>query len=161
MESENKPDDIRKMQVLEQYKSLVGDVGNVGTRYATANGFYLSVLTALLGVVAYAGAAKPFEDISLPVIFLVAVFAIAICWIWAETIRFYGKLFGGKFAILKELETELAVRVYQREDKEVYVTRGATPLTKNEVKVPIFLGCFFLVIAVVSAIIFVLSLLPR
>jgi hypothetical protein len=57
--SNGSPEDTRRLLVLEQYKSLVDDVGNIGTRYATANGFYLSVVTALLGVLAYTGTGKP------------------------------------------------------------------------------------------------------
>jgi hypothetical protein len=148
------------MMVLEQYKSLVGDVGNVGTRYATANGFYLSVVSALLGVLAYTGTGKPFDEINYPMIALVAVFAVAICWIWRKTIEFYGKLFGGKFAVLKELEKELPFAVYQREHDEVYVKREAEHLTSHEAKVPKFLGWFFGAIAVFAVILFVESLLP-
>lgn len=144
-------DKERKAQVLEQYKSLVSDVGNVGTRYATANGFYLSVLTALLGVLAYVGAGKPIDDTSYPVILLVAVFAIVICSIWRATIVFYGKLFGAKFAVLRQLEGDLAVPVYAREGEEMK-KRNAGHLTENEAKVPLILAWFFGAIAVLAAV---------
>jgi hypothetical protein len=149
----------RKTRVLEQYKSLVSDVGNIGTRYATANGFYLSVITALLGVLAYVGAGKPIEQTTYPVIVLVAVFAIVVCWIWRQTIEFYGKLFGGKFAVLKVLEQELPVQVYALEHKEVYGRGEAEPLTRHEAKVPKFLGWFFGIIAAVAVVLFLSSLL--
>jgi hypothetical protein len=139
-------------RILEQYKSLVGDVGNVGVRYATANGFYLSVLTALLGVLAYAGTGKPFEDMDYLIVVLVAVFAVAICWIWRKTILFYGKLFGGKFAVLKMLEQDLPVQVYKLEFDEVYNKRNAGFLTNHEAKVPLFLGWFFAFIAVAAVV---------
>jgi|KBSMisStaDraftv2_1062788.scaffolds.fasta_scaffold1966301_2 hypothetical protein len=32
---------------LEQYKAYLADLGNVGSRYTTANGFYLPVISAL------------------------------------------------------------------------------------------------------------------
>jgi hypothetical protein len=37
-------------------KRQTADLGNIGARYTTANGFYLSVITALLGVLALAKA---------------------------------------------------------------------------------------------------------
>jgi hypothetical protein len=148
---------------LEQYKSLVEDVGNVGVRYATANGFYLSVLTAILGVLAFVGAGKPAGDWGWLVIFLVAAFAVVICWIWRETVLFYGRLFGAKFALLKRLESELgaAVKVYTEEDKLVYWKKKAgapggevrrAGLTAREKWVPVALGLFFFAVAVAALI---------
>ncbi len=144
--------DPRAALILEQYKSLVADVGSVGTRYATANGFYVSVVTLLLGVMAYAGAGKALDEVSYPVLFIVAVFAVAICWIWRKTIVFYGHLFAGKFEVLKVLEKELPVPVYALEHKAVYLERSAQPLTRNEAKVPLFVGIFFLLIALYSLV---------
>jgi len=142
--------DPRTALVLEQYKSLVADVGNVGTRYATANGFYVSVVTLLLGVMAYAGAGKALDEVSYPVLFIVAVFAVAVCWIWRKTVVFYGHLFAGKFEVLKTLEKELPVPVYALEHKAVYLERSAEPLTKNEAKVPLFMAWFFGLVALLS-----------
>lgn len=145
---------------LEQYKSLVSDVGNIGTRYATANGFYLSVLTALLGVLAYVGTGASIDKTSYPVIALVALFAVVICWIWRKTIAFYGILFRAKFTVLKELEKQLAVPVYARESDEVYTKGKAKPLTEHEASVPLFLGVFFGVIGALAIVLFILSFAP-
>jgi hypothetical protein len=150
--------EARKTLVLEQYKSLVADVGNIGTRYATANGFYLSVLTALLGVLAYVGAGRAIDEVTYPVVLLVAVFGSVVCWIWRKTIEFYGKLFGGKFDVLKKLELELPVWVYHEEYQAVYVERKAEPLTEHEAKVPKYLGWFFLGIAALSLILFIVKM---
>ena len=147
--------DARKALILEQYKSLVGDVGNIGTRYATANGFYLSVLTALLGVLAYVGAGKPIEETNYPIVILVAVFARIICWIWGQTIAFYGRLFGAKFAMLKLLEAELPLQIYEGESKLVYFDKAGSrlpALTEHEARVPQYLGWFFVAIAAASLI---------
>ena len=152
------PNEAEKARQLDQWKALVSDVGNVGTRYATANGFYLSVLTALLAVLAYVGTGKVFEAATYPVIVLVALFAMVICWIWRQTIEFYGKLFGAKFAVLKILEERLPVRVYALEQRELYVTRKAGYLTVHEARVPWMLCWFYGVIAGVSVILFFVTL---
>ena len=145
---------VDSTQLLEQYKSLVGDVASIGTRYATANGFYLSVLTALLGVLAYVGAGKPIDTTSYPVIMLVAAFAVVICFIWHSTIVYYGKLFGAKFAVLKHIESNLSVQVYAREDEEL-TRRSAGRLTDKEVWVPRVLGTFFSVVFLIAVILLV------
>ena len=154
--------DPGKTLVLEQYKSLVGDVGNVGVRYATANGFYLSVLTALMGVLAYVGTGKAIDEVPYPVVILVALFARIICWIWGKTIAFYGRLFLAKFSLLKKLETELevATKVYTEETDLVYKDKDGHPLpglTAHEARVPRILGWFFVVIAVIAALLTVLT----
>lgn len=157
MSSVTPNDDAKVLRVLEQYKSLVSDVGNVGTRYATANGFYLSVLTALLGVLAYVGTGKVIDQTTYPMVLLVAVFAIAICWIWHKTIQFYRKLFRAKFSVLKVLEKHLPVQVYESEDQQVY-TDGTKPLTEHEASVPMVLGVFYAVIGVIAVIMFFVEL---
>jgi hypothetical protein len=159
--------DTREL-VLEQYKSLVGDVGNIGVRYATANGFYLSVLTALLGVIAYVGAGKPIGDMSYLVMFLVAAFGTVICWIWRETVSFFARLFYAKFELLKKLETELgvAVKVYTEEDELVYwevktdsidkkIKLRRPGLIAREKMVPVCLGVLFLFIGAVALLLLV------
>lgn len=148
------PSDPEKNRLLDQWKSLVTDVGSVGTRYATANGFYLSVLTALLAVLAYVGSGKVFEAATYPVIALVAVFAMVVCWIWRKTILFYGNLFGAKFTVLKILEERLPVRVYALEERELYVTRKAGYLTTHEALVPKLLTWFYGVIAALAVLLF-------
>jgi hypothetical protein len=148
-------DPAERTTVLEQYKALIGDVGNIGTRYATANGFYLAVVTGLIGVLAFTGAEKSLSTLSAFAIFLVSAFASGICWIWRETIRFYGKLFKGKFHVLRELEASLPVKVYQLENDKVYGKEeegglGAKPLTLNEERVPCVLMWFFGVVALLA-----------
>jgi hypothetical protein len=46
---------------MDQYKAYLADLGNVGSRYATANGFYLSIISALLGVLAPDGVGQDFR----------------------------------------------------------------------------------------------------
>src|SRR5436190_19870742 len=70
--------------LLEQYKALIGDVGNIGTRYATANGFYLSIVSALLGVVAFTESGKPLAQVDLVLVLTVAAFAVVVCHVWMK-----------------------------------------------------------------------------
>src|SRR2546425_175597 len=100
--------------LLEQYKALIGDVGNIGTRYATANGFYLSIVSALLGVVAFTESGKPLAQVDLVLVLTVAAFAIVVRHVWMKTLAFYRGLFGVKLQLLGEMEKELAFRHVRR-----------------------------------------------
>ncbi len=135
--------------LLEQYKALIGDVGNIGTRYATANGFYLSIVSALLGVLAFTESGKPFAQVDLVLVLMVSAFAIVICTIWAKTLEFYRGLFGVKLQILGEMEKGLAFPAYAKE-YQMMQERGVRPLIDNEKWVPRILGVFFGALAVAA-----------
>ncbi len=45
---------------LDQYKAYLDDLGNIGTRYTTANGFYVSIVSALLAILALAQKGEAF-----------------------------------------------------------------------------------------------------
>jgi hypothetical protein len=141
--------------LIEQYKALVGDVGNIGTRYATANRFYLSIVSALIGVVAFTESGKLFEQVDLVLILVVAAFAIVICRLWIKTLQFYQGLFGVKLQLLGEMETNLAFPAYAREF-QLMKDRGVSPLIENEIWVPrILLGFFAAVACAAVVLIFV------
>jgi hypothetical protein len=140
--------------LLEQYKAVIGDIGNIGIRYTTANRFYLSVMSAFVGVLALSESGKPPEEVNLPLVLVVSVFAMVICYIWTKTVLFYRALFGAKLQILGEMEKGLAFPAYAREF-EIMKANGVAPLTDNERKVPLILWGFFAAVAAVSLVLMV------
>jgi len=137
---------MNESTLLEQYKALIGDVGNIGTRYATANRFYLSIVSAVVGVVVFTESGKLLEQVDLVLIAIVSAFAIVICHIWTKTLQFYEALFGVKLQLLGEMEKELAFPAYSREF-QLMRERGIRPLIENEIWVPRILWGFFAAIA--------------
>jgi hypothetical protein len=135
--------------LIEQYKAVIGDVGNIGTRYTTANRFYLSIISAFVALLALTESGKAFEDVNLLLVLIVSIFAMVICYIWTKTVSFYRALFGAKLQVLGEMEKGLAFPVYARE-YEIMKERGVAPLTDNERNVPVILWGFFGAVAVVS-----------
>jgi hypothetical protein len=135
--------------LLEQYKAVIGDVGNIGTRYTTANRFYLSVVSAFVAVLALTESGKALEDVNLLLVLIVSIFAMIICYIWTKTVNFYRALFGAKLQVLGEMEKGLAFPAYARE-LEIMKEKGVQPLTENERNVPVILWGFFGAVAVVS-----------
>src|ERR1700730_13245230 len=85
---------------LEQYKAYLGDLGNIGTRYATVQGFYVSVIVALISVLALAESNKILSQLQTGTLVVVCLFAVALCIVWALTIRFYQRVFRAKVRVL-------------------------------------------------------------
>lgn len=132
---------------LEQYRAYLQDVGNIGTRYATSNGFYLSIVTALLGVLALSQAGAP-SNLQLLLRITVPFFAVAICWIWAKTLRFYKHLFKAKFDVLREIEVAGGLFPGMKREAELFTESKGQWLTKNERRVPILLALPFVVVLI-------------
>jgi amino acid transporter len=131
---------------LEQYKSYVIDLGNIGARYATTNGFYLSVVSALLGILAFVGTGKALNDIQPVIMVGVPAFGCVVCWIWYKTNYFYSSLFAAKFAVLRKMEEVLSFKPYTVE-REILKKQKLVWLARNERKVPFTLGILFAAIA--------------
>jgi hypothetical protein len=140
---------------LEQYKAYMGDLGNIGTRYATVQGFYVSVFAALVSILALAESGKILSPLPTSTLVVVCSFAIPLCILWAATIRFYGGLFAAKFAVLKVLEANLAYNCFEEEykvrsfDKETQKFDRKPFLTKIEVIIPIVVGFLFFALAAI------------
>lgn len=134
---------------LEQYKAYLADLGNIGTRYATLQGFYVSVIAALLTLLALADTNKLFFKIETSELIVVCLFSIALCFVWSLTIHFYGRLFRAKFAILKALECSLAYHCFEEEYKQLEPKHF---LTKIEAWIPIVLTLFFAAMAAIRII---------
>jgi hypothetical protein len=130
---------------VEQYKAYLQDLGNIGTRYTTSNGFYLSVVTALLGILSLMKPGQGLADLQNILRIAVPLFAIGLCFVWRKTLRFYSDLFGAKFAVLKEMEQSGGLfPAYERE----YELLPKQWLIDNEARIPLFLALPFLVILV-------------
>lgn len=136
---------------LEQYKAYLADLGNVGSRYATVSGFYVSVISALLGILAVAESSKLFGKLETATLIVVCAFASCLCIVWSGIIRFYGALFRAKLTVLSRLEEHLSYPCF----KEEFATlKGSNVrfLTEWERYVPLILILFFVVLAAIRVI---------
>jgi hypothetical protein len=135
---------------LGQYTAYLSDLGNVGSRYATVSGFYVSVVSALLGLLAI-GKAKLFGTTEPnALIEIVALFASLLCANWARTIWYYHNLFEVKFEVLKRIEKHLPVHCFGIERCKIKEGFTGHTLTAYEAVVPLLLCIFFAVIFVMS-----------
>ena len=103
--------------LLEQYKSYVGDLGNIGSRYTTTNGFYLSIVSALIAFIGFTRKEESLETLRGWIYIAVPIFAILLCLVWHLTMKFYSGLFKVKFDVLREMEQRLPFPTYETEDR--------------------------------------------
>jgi hypothetical protein len=102
--------DTRK-ELLELYKLQVEMADRVSGRRQAANNFYLSVNTLLVG----GTAALARIGLGQWNVVVIALAGLAISALWVRSIGSYASLNDGKFAVITELEAELAAQPFTRE----------------------------------------------
>jgi hypothetical protein len=146
--------------MLEQYKLYVTMADNVSGRRSQTNAFFISVLSALLAILALAGEKSLLKDVQAVVFLSTGIMGLLLCWVWALNIRSYRQLNSGKFKIIHEMEQQLPYRCYE-EEWEVLgggeESKKYLRLTRVERYVPILLAIPFLLIVVYVACSFFLS----
>lgn len=150
----NQPPSAPPTSLIEQYKAYITDLGNVGSRYATANGFYVSTVSALLAILAFARPAEDRSVLGAIVRIVIPGVACLVCWIWRRTIIYYAALFQTKFTVLREMEQQGGLfPTYARDEYWLNLNAGFW-LTANEMRVPRVLMYTF---AGLSAAAFIMS----
>ena len=128
---------------LEVYKVYVGTADKISERRQTANSFFLSVNTAIIGLVSYLQASsntKPHFGFYL----MVSAAGMVICYMWYRLVLSYKQINSGKFKIIHQMEEHLPLSPYEAEwemlgrgeDSKKYL-----PFTHVEILVPwVFFG---------------------
>lgn len=130
--------------VIEQYKAKLADLGNLGARHMAMTTYYVSILTALLGVLAFKD--RKLADIDLPIILVVTLGGVLVSLLWAAGVAFFDGTFAVKLNVLKKIEADMPFQTFEEESN---VTNGAHRLSwlKTERKVPfVFAALFALVL---------------
>lgn len=125
--------------VLEIYKMLVEMADRVSQRRQSANSFYLTVNTAIIGGAAYLSQSQ-FGQVGT---LAVSAAGIAVCFLWVRAVVSYKSLNAAKFEVITALEMRLPVSPY-KDEWAVLDVDGAgkkhKPFHKTEVLVPIVFG---------------------
>ena len=137
--------------LLEQYKLYVQMADNISVRRSQANQFYISLLSALLAVVAlvaklYGGGQNARPDLVNISFLAITMLALILCIIWFLNLLSYRQLNSGKFKVIHEIEAQLPYACYDREwdllgrgkDWREYLS-----LTTIERYVPVIMGIPF------------------
>jgi hypothetical protein len=96
---------------VEIYKLLVEMADRVSERRQTANSFYLSINTAIIGASAYFTALYS----SKAGVLIIAVAGLCVSALWIRNIQSYKELNEGKFHVITELEKLLPVAAFTDE----------------------------------------------
>lgn len=125
--------------VLEIYKMLVEMADRVSQRRQSANSFYLTVNTAIIGGAAYLSQSQ-FGHVGT---LAVSAAGIAICFLWVRAVVSYKSLNAAKFEVITALEERLPVSPYKDEWDILDVDgdgKKHKPFHKTEVLVPVVFG---------------------
>lgn len=121
---------------LEIYKMLVEMADRVSERRQSANSFYLSVNTAIIGGAAYLSQSAFGELGTLAV----SAAGIAICFLWVRSVVSYKSLNAAKFEVITALEDRLPISPFKDEWAILDVDgdgKRHKPFHRTEVLVPV------------------------
>lgn len=124
-----------KEHCLEIYKMYVERADAISSRRESANTFFLSVNTVLIGLVGYLETSYSYESAKL----VVGVAGILLCYFWYRLLLSYKGLNTAKFQVIHEIEKKLALSPYDAEWE--FLGRGKKsdcykPFTHIEIWVP-------------------------
>ncbi|YAF94145.1 MAG: hypothetical protein AB3A66_16155 [Nodularia sp. CChRGM 3473] len=128
---------------LEIYKTYVGTADKISERRQTANSFFLSINTAIIGLVSYLQAGAN-EIIFIGFYLLISISGMLICYMWYRLVLSYKQINSGKFQVIHQIEQNLPLSPYDAEwemlgrgkDPKKYL-----PFTHVEILVPwVFFG---------------------
>jgi hypothetical protein len=133
----------------DEYKLLVEDTARFTDRRQNVSTLYTSVNSILLAAISLIVKDLSLLDSYIPLASLVITAAgIAVCLSWINYVKNYKKLISLRFDVLKEIEDdpdfEKSVKIYQREEKEIYNTDEDKGLfTQIELNLPkIFIALY-------------------
>jgi hypothetical protein len=90
--------------ILEQYKAYVADLASVGVQTATTDAFFLTILSALVGVLAFREMPRPVEAYFTVASIVVFAFILLACIVWLLTKVQFNNLLSAKFVVLRSME---------------------------------------------------------
>jgi hypothetical protein len=137
--------DRYRQDVLDLYKMFVTSAEKISDRRQTANSFFLTLNTTIIGLVGYLNFSQDPKTVANPKIFaLVAMAGMLICYTWYSMIRSYKNMNSGKFRVINAIEKMLPVCPYEAE--WVALEQGKNPkryleFSQVEKNIP---GVFFL-----------------
>lgn len=137
--------DVLHTDCLEQYKSYLQDVGNIGARHENSRRFYLSVVSALFVFLSMAGKDGPLKVVEGPVRTLVGLVGIILCVVWVMHMQSFGAIYRAKFNVLRAMETQCNLfHVFDEEWKYLKGNPRFKLLTLIDSAIPVLFAALFI-----------------
>lgn len=127
--------------IVEQYKAKLTDLGNLGSRQTAMSAYYVSVLTALVGVFAFKD--RALADVDGTVLFMICGAGFLVSCLWYSSLGFFRSLFRAKLKVLGEMERSMPFQTFEQEFQSMKQQGNASWLWIERM-VPAVFGCFFL-----------------
>jgi hypothetical protein len=102
-------------QLLELYKIMVTSSEQLIQRRQITNGFFLTVIGAIIGASGFLVKEKVLTDITVLVLVFPILIGLLMCRSWKNLIENYGKLNTGKFQVIHRLERSFEAQVFAAE----------------------------------------------
>lgn len=132
-----------KEALLRQYELMVNSTTQVTNWRQTTNGFYLTVNTTLLAIVAFVyGSAPLITSITM------SVMGISISILWHQSIDYYRKTNGAKFKVINEIEKYLPIKMFKLE-RDNFEQKRSRKATQIEQYIPIIFAVAYAVFGLV------------
>ncbi len=141
--------------ILEQYKLYVEMADRISSRRAQTNRFYISLLSALLGLVSFIVGTRTLGNYDFIVFLAASVLGVALNVLWFLNIHAYKQLNSGKFKVIHEMEQRLPFACYDREWEILDEGRSVKKylkLTVVEKFVPLLLAIPYVLLFVYSCL---------
>ncbi|MBS1914423.1 MAG: hypothetical protein JST22_20710 [Bacteroidetes bacterium] len=104
---------LYQAHLLEQYKTYLAMADKISDRRSTANTFFLTVNSGLLGALGFAKFTA--HEVSSAFIILACLAALPVCYTWYRLIRSYRDLNSAKFKVVHQIERLLPLRPFDAE----------------------------------------------
>jgi hypothetical protein len=101
--------------LIEEYKIYVEMMDRISSRRTQANQFYISLLSALFGIISIVFDKNLISSPSSIFLTLLSILGILICFVWHINIDSYKQLNSLKFEVIQEIEQMLPFACYSRE----------------------------------------------
>lgn len=145
-----------RQQFFELYKIMVASSEALVGRRQAVNTFFLTMNGLLLTAVGLflRGGSYGHLRLQAAAVLVLAAAGATLCIAWRSLIISFGQLNTGKFAIINEMESELAAAIFAAEWEALQ--RGSNPkvyrtFTSREIFVPLSFGALYVIAASLSA----------
>lgn len=125
---------------VEQYKAKLTDLGNLGTRLTSMTTYYVSIVSALLGVLAFKD--RKLSEIDPFIVIIIGVGGLLVSALWFFGVSFFRRLFRAKLRALERIEETMPYQTFKAEFEEMKADGNSSWLWVERF-VPVIFGVLF------------------
>ncbi|MCB9337590.1 MAG: hypothetical protein H6577_05650 [Lewinellaceae bacterium] len=141
-----------KNELLEIYKIHVELIDRVSQRRGTLNQFYISLLSGLIGIIAFTVKDNALGKYEKTTFMVVGLLGIIISILWIAQIHSYKQINSAKFKVIDKIEEKLVFPFFREEWMVLKSKKRYNTLTNLEKIAPVILLILFVILFIYSFI---------